>query len=259
MTIGRLVPVPGAPGVVLGKGVDRLPEICISSCHEKIALGRNSITKIGDQFMHRRECTLTVLENGKIAVIDAKNVWINGNPAPSNNSITTLRDGDKISLMDDRYSYLVRYRAERKVDNVLQAKASPRKRSRNQGAAAAVQPPALTGLEAHTPTSTALPKALTEEMYCSLCLELQVEPVAIIPCGHSFCKACAKQVEQCPNCRATIKGQVPNLSFANVISGLASTSLLPYDDIMSFDERTPAQKRVNRKCGRSEEDAIFID
>ncbi len=260
MTIGRLIPVPGAE-VVLKKGVERLPEMCISSRHEKIALGRNGITKIDDPHMNRREGTLTVLENGKMAVTDAKRILINGT-ALTAGSTTTLRDGDKISIMDDRYSFLVRYKSERKAADVPQANISPRRRSRQQATDVTEEEPAALAAPASEafPASFSLPKALVEELYCPLCLELQVEPVAIDPCGHSFCKVCSTKVTQCPNCRVDIKGRYPNVSFANIISCLATTtSLLPGDDVVSYDERTPAQKRVKRKCGRSQDDAILID
>jgi hypothetical protein len=255
LPIGRLVPAPGAPGALLSQGVAHLPEIMVSARNERIALGRNSVTKIVDPNLSRRECTLTALDSGVIAIMETKNVLINDKYVPLGSTMT-LKDGDKISLRDDRYSYLVRYRSENKATHVPQAQSSPRKRNRVQSAAA--KTPVAATLSAPTGSSV-LPKDVTEELYCSLCLELQVEPVAIIPCGHSFCKACAKQVTQCPNCRNEIKGVVPNLSFANIISGLASTSLLPYDDVMAFDERTPAQKRVQRQCGKSEDDAILID
>ncbi len=257
MPIGRLIPAPGTPGAVLSQGVAHLPEIMVSARNERIALGRNSVTKIGDPMLSRRECTLTSLESGMIAIMETKNVLINDKYLP-NGSTTTLKDGDKISLRDDRYSYLVRYRSENKCSHLPQTQPSPRKRNRVQSAAPKT-PVAMAATLSAPKGSTVLPKDVTEELYCSLCLELQVEPVAIIPCGHSFCKACAKQVSQCPNCRNKIKGVVPNVSFANIISGLASTSLLPYDDVMAFDERTPAQKRVQRQFGKSEDDAILID
>lgn len=251
MTIGRLIPVPSQLQI-MSPGVDRLPEIYFSSRNETIRLGRNGITKISDSSLSRRECTMTVLNDGMIAITDAKNVFVNGKYVP-NDSTTILQNGDKVSLYDNRYSYTVRYTAEQNAGAITQAmgdtpqtKPSPRKRN---------APSATLGSSGNS----VLPKEVIEELNCSLCLELQVEPVAVIPCGHSFCKSCAKKVTECPNCRGKIRGVVPNLSFANIISGLATTSLLPYEDVLAYDERIPAQKRVQRKCGRSEDDAILID
>ena len=49
------------------------------------------------------------------------------------------------------------------------------------------------------------------ELYCSLCNDLFVDP-AVVPCGHSFCRACILERivsgnDKCPACLAAIRGK----------------------------------------------------
>ncbi|XP_026070344.1 E3 ubiquitin-protein ligase TRIM39-like isoform X4 [Carassius auratus] len=57
--------------------------------------------------------------------------------------------------------------------------------------------------------------SLTEELQCSICLDVFTDPVST-PCGHNFCKTCLNehwdnsQTCSCPNCKETFK-QRPDL------------------------------------------------
>mmetsp|Transcript_28900 Transcript_28900/g.27803 ORF Transcript_28900/g.27803 Transcript_28900/m.27803 type:complete len:106 (+) Transcript_28900:232-549(+) len=43
-------------------------------------------------------------------------------------------------------------------------------------------------------------KSTESNLSCYSCMNLVSEPAILIPCGHSFCKACVKQTNKCPEC-----------------------------------------------------------
>lgn len=63
-------------------------------------------------------------------------------------------------------------------------------------------------------------KALSDEMMCSICLEVIRDPATAHPCQHSFCAGCLqnamKENKTCPNCRADVQQLVTNHMLANV-------------------------------------------
>nr|XP_015811967.2 zinc-binding protein A33 [Nothobranchius furzeri] len=71
-----------------------------------------------------------------------------------------------------------------------------------------------------------------EDLHCPICLEVFKDPV-ILPCSHSFCKACLrswwveKRIQQCPICKNTCeeKDVLRNLALGN----LCETFLKPGD------------------------------
>ena len=63
-------------------------------------------------------------------------------------------------------------------------------------------------------------KALSEEMMCSICLEVIRNPATAHPCQHNFCRRCLQNAMQrkkkCPNCQADVEQVVTNHMLANV-------------------------------------------
>jgi hypothetical protein len=57
-----------------------------------------------------------------------------------------------------------------------------------------------------------------EKFKCAVCLEVMLQPVALVPCGHAICKPCATRVlagkarpgvrstRKCPTCRQVSTG-----------------------------------------------------
>ncbi|KAL0190163.1 hypothetical protein M9458_012861, partial [Cirrhinus mrigala] len=57
--------------------------------------------------------------------------------------------------------------------------------------------------------------SLTEELQCSICLDMFTDPVTT-PCGHNFCKTC---LNNCPYCKETFK-QRPDLKINTTLREL---------------------------------------
>ncbi|XP_067267659.1 E3 ubiquitin-protein ligase TRIM39-like [Chanodichthys erythropterus] len=65
-------------------------------------------------------------------------------------------------------------------------------------------------IEDYPPTMSSSSGPLTEELQCSICLDVFTDPVST-PCGHNFCKTCLNkcwdnsQTCNCPYCKETFK------------------------------------------------------
>ncbi|KAA8901867.1 hypothetical protein FN846DRAFT_104393 [Sphaerosporella brunnea] len=61
---------------------------------------------------------------------------------------------------------------------------------------------------------------LAKQLLCSICTELYVDPVLVLPCSHSFCGSCAARWLQfnntCPSCRGKVVETRPNTSAAEM-------------------------------------------
>jgi len=68
--------------------------------------------------------------------------------------------------------------------------------------------------------------SIDEEMRCGICLETFVDPFAVVPCGHNFCRDCigswleTRENLSCPTCNAriTVPFAVPNLCLKNLVN-----------------------------------------
>lgn len=83
---------------------------------------------------------------------------------------------------------------------------------------------------------------------CSVCLDVQVNSTSLVPCGHSFCKACCCKdtkrlkkaslqpgIAQCPECRTATSQVIPNRTIDKAIHKLIS--FFDFDDIKSYYQR----------------------
>eukprot|EP00768_Dysnectes_brevis_P004323 gnl/Dysnectes_brevis/3101_a3856_593.p1 GENE.gnl/Dysnectes_brevis/3101_a3856_593~~gnl/Dysnectes_brevis/3101_a3856_593.p1 ORF type:complete len:357 (+),score=84.33 gnl/Dysnectes_brevis/3101_a3856_593:73-1143(+) len=54
--------------------------------------------------------------------------------------------------------------------------------------------------------------AISESIRCAICQEILLQPTAIVPCGHTYCRQCLtdwrQRKEVCPLCRADIEGTI---------------------------------------------------
>jgi hypothetical protein len=80
---------------------------------------------------------------------------------------------------------------------------------------------------------------ISEEISCSVCLDIMVYPQTVVPCGHSFCGHCMKpSIRDCPHCRAKIESKVQSRQLQSLISILTSIpTLFKNDDIEHYQDR----------------------
>ncbi|XP_073695693.1 E3 ubiquitin-protein ligase TRIM39-like [Garra rufa] len=96
------------------------------------------------------------------------------------------------------------------------------------------------------PSSSSSSGPLTEELQCSICLDVFIDPVTT-PCGHNFCKTCLNkcwdnsQTCNCPYCKETFK-QRPDLKI--------NTTLREVVD--HYKKKTP-EKKTEVLCDICEE------
>ncbi|XP_032997408.1 zinc finger protein RFP-like [Lacerta agilis] len=113
--------------------------------------------------------------------------------------------------------------------------------------------------------------ALQDEATCSICLDYFRDPVMIIDCGHSFCRACITQCSEgpgrdlfsCPQCRIAFpRGNLrPNRHLANMAEAIKRLRL----QRLSLAEGEP-KKEAPKLCGKHyealrlfcQEDRAFI-
>ncbi|XP_050985577.1 E3 ubiquitin-protein ligase TRIM39 [Labeo rohita] len=80
------------------------------------------------------------------------------------------------------------------------------------------------------------PITLSEELQCSICLDVFTDPVST-PCGHNFCKSCLNrcwnnsQTYNCPLCKASFRKR-PDLKFNTALKS----------DVQLFKERSGQSK-----------------
>ncbi|XP_060126835.1 E3 ubiquitin-protein ligase TRIM39-like isoform X2 [Zootoca vivipara] len=112
---------------------------------------------------------------------------------------------------------------------------------------------------------------LQDEVTCSICLDYFRDPVMIIDCGHSFCRACISQcpegpgrdLSSCPQCRIAFpRGNLrPNRHLANMAEAIQRLRL----QCLSLAEGEP-KKEAPKLCGKHyealrlfcQEDRAFI-
>jgi hypothetical protein len=126
-----------------------------------------------------------------------------------------LNHGNVVSLYKDKYSYQVRY-AE--VANKASELSSDAKRR------------------------------LTDHVACPICMELLVEAMIAVPCGHRFCKDCCSAETDCPTCRTKIESKVPDRLVDSLMEDLVQERCLDTDDSAAYLKRTG--KEVRAECNR---------
>jgi len=102
---------------------------------------------------------------------------------------------------------------------------------------------------------------ISEDINCSVCLDILCKPQTLISCGHSFCKSCCS-FTHCPHCRQPVEGfvasrqlenlidtliRVPNLLFCNDDDKQHFLLRMKKEEQKSLAERVPDRNRKRRR------------
>ena len=53
-------------------------------------------------------------------------------------------------------------------------------------------------------------ESLGTALHCMECLDVYVNPVTCVPCGHKFCSRCVTKGAACPDCEAPVADVLPD-------------------------------------------------
>jgi ribosomal 50S subunit-recycling heat shock protein len=223
-------------------------------------LGRGNITGISDHSIGKNVVQITFDEFSRdeqsvratlLKDADHCKVHVNGMRFPETQRTTFLSSGDVISLDGLRYEYRLHIshfegdmstaKRKRKVEEAISISSTPSRSPETVAAAAA-----HSAQEGAVTLSSDMANKLSYEIQCSVCLDIQVYPRTLDPCGHSFCAVCLQKLTNCPQCRETINSHVPAMQLDSLICMLVSVpSLLDSDDVAHFHERKKDAKVVS--------------
>lgn len=263
----RLVPRHGDPHEELQPGLMERREVTVDTSSDDggIVVGRGPLTGIVDRAVDEKAFRLSFDDTcfsqhqvlGSLMVSDDSNVYVNGLPWAEEEPHIYLSHGDVISLNGLRYEYKIhieatgstrKKRKSRSEDaiSVSSTSSSPKPEEIEPLAslsnAETLSSPAVVVLEESA-------SRISEEIQCSVCLDIQVHPRTLNPCGHSFCSHCLEQLDHCPQCRKQIVSHVPALQLDGLIAALVAVpNLLDEDDVGHYKERKAAYKQVSWDC-----------
>jgi len=107
---------------------------------------------------------------------------------------------------------------------------------------------------------------ISDDINCSICLDILVSPRTLVPCGHTFCRSCCssdsiqnnemhRQIlsfTKCPHCRQPVKEMVPSRQLESLIDTLVQVPNLLFrndDDKQHYVKRRKAEtERSRRLC-----------
>ena len=241
-----------------------------------INLGRNGHTNIKDLSMSRKLGRLQWNRDGKgnvltIMAIAGASGRILVNDALLGTKPIPLKTGASITLQSAG-TVVYRYRLE--ITNGLQDENGKTEEEMGE----TIKPSAVSDTPTAAASSNVSSNSSTEEFSCPICLDILVDSVTIVPCGHHFCKSCLEPlIRECPTCRMHVQSKpFPSRSLDHAIALLIDgrPDLFADDDVQQYLQRTnrlsghqpSARKRAkhshpgtNSKSGASPNDAIEID
>jgi Zinc finger, C3HC4 type (RING finger) len=188
---------------------------------------------------------------------DNNMAYINGLPWEDDQPTVQLTHGDVVSLRRSRYAYkveiiptlsLVRCDETKKrkissLDDTLLHGQETTLSSNSTTSHATISDAINMATTTNTATTgITIPKemvsSLSDDIQCSVCLDIQVHPRTLYPCGHSFCGTCLATLRQCPQCRETVTSHVPAVQLENLIATLVGIpNLLEPNDVEHYHQR----------------------
>jgi len=245
-------------------------------CKKEIIIGRGCLTGITDPSIPKKAFRLSLDKNNKKnnngddettphvqatryaqSIHCTAQLYINGLPWDDDQPIVHLVHGDIVALNQDKYMYRVEikwttarlYKSEgdesrknmgRKGGQSTTSSHSQNPIMGNQGGPIHLEAPAASGIV--IPKESA--SRVSEQIQCSVCLDILVHPRTLNPCGHSLCGSCLASLQQptCPNCRQTVVSDVPAVQLEGLISTLVGIhDLLDADDVEHYHKRKRQQ------------------
>jgi len=219
-------------------------------------------------------------------------VYINGLPWEDDQPTVQLTTGDIVSLRQTTYAYRVEITTPSTSSMVRGCEGPKKRKIPTLGDAALLLSQETTqsskGTSRHTTTTAdpvtltptittgagiTIPKeaisSLSDDIQCSICLDIQVHPRTLYPCGHSFCGTCLATLQQCPQCRQTVTSHVPAVQLENLIATLVGVpNLLESTDVKHYHQRksslaaaasavSSSSKKVRTTVGRPRTAALY--
>jgi Zinc finger, C3HC4 type (RING finger) len=251
----RLVPIEESPDEQLEPGFPQRPVVVYdASDGYSLIVGRGSRTRIDDQAVtpmaFRLYCDVTTPSNKVLAfrLEGGTPLFINGLPWDEGQPKVHLGHDDIVSLCGEMYQYRV---------EIISQGISEKKRKMESPASAIESQDSesawTAGSAASSSIGIAIPKesasGLADEVMCSVCLGIQVNPHTLNPCGHSFCGLCLQTLRQCPQCRQDIQSHIPAIQFGSLISTLVDIpDLFESDEIEHYKQRKAASCSSKKVC-----------
>lgn len=260
----RLIPKLGDPREVLQPGLTERRELVLDSNNDGggIIVGRGTLTGICDSDVDEEAFRLTFNEHcytQHLVLVsnmapETSNLYVNGLPWDEYQEHIYLGHGEVISLDGLRYEYKVHIETtysndlgkKRKADSedvisVLSNSPEPKETLDSLAASKCEHAPSSAG----TVIAEESASRISEEIQCSVCLDIQVHSRTCSPCGHSFCASCVAKLDQCPQCRKEIVSHVPAVQLDGLIAALIHVpNLLEKDDVEHYKERVAAAQQV---------------
>ena len=103
---------------------------------------------------------------------------------------------------------------------------------------------------------------ISDEINCSICLDILVNPLTLVPCGHSFCTNCCLSestrngrrrrtlcFDKCPHCRQPINETAPSRQLESLIDTLVTVPNLLFsneDDKKQYLARREVENERSR-------------
>ena len=233
--------------------------ITVNTDNPVLYLGDNDTTAIVDPNLSQRVVKVYFKPGGKLFAYGCRDAQgsatLNGVPLPVGGR-QKMHKGDVLVLMSDdnkqEYIYKVGNPDDFRPDSADDSTADgPMKQASNTSTFAAAQPlstaSAPVAAAAASVPQQPFPTQVSEQTMCAICFEIMLEPKTVIPCGHSFCKACLEQQQtECAECRGPIHGNVTCLSLQNLIGDLVEVAATKDIPIFDKDDLESYQNRKNK-------------
>jgi hypothetical protein len=75
-----------------------------------------------------------------------------------------------------------------------------------------------------------------DEYKCEICINLNISPIMLVPCGHTICEKCSEKIDICPFCRYTPTHRITNYALKKIIKKHNEKYFVSVENFISFFE-----------------------